>query len=397
MKKKHKKARQALLAALVFILGGVLGSLLLDWNDAREAGRTDAPAAAETEARTEPAGVRVERLGDGPIIGPGLHPSIGVNIQGSVADPGARVGGGPTWGLLSLLRRPQGAVHPARLRRRSARAVEHPPAREPADRRFALPDRAAGGLGGGSRAAARFAGPARDVARRPVRGDGAAHRIAGRARRRREPPHRHVLSRPRPACAPRCRGWRRPPTASTSRRGRSGSGGPTCASSRTTATPTSWRCPGSSTGRGIRSAASRKDRCSSTRECATPRSSSAATRSSCSGPQVGDAPEHIKVSAIDLAGDWMAWSETDAVEVLRPEFDWEGADAPLEPSVGSTAYGHVNQLRDPAIFERAGGSSCCTRWPARAASRSRKSTSTDNAPAHPLPDPGQAAESVRRR
>ena len=32
----------------------------------------------------------------------------------------------------------------------------------------------------------------------------------------------------------------------------------------------------------------------------------------------------------------------------------EGADAPLEPSVRSTAYGQVNQLRDPAIFEEDG-------------------------------------------
>ena len=39
--------------------------------------------------------------------------------------------------------------------------------------------------------------------------------------------------------------------------------------------------------------------------------------------------------------------------MLRPERDWEGADAPLEPSVRSTAYGRVNQLRDPAIFEDA--------------------------------------------
>ena len=41
-------------------------------------------------------------------------------------------------------------------------------------------------------------------------------------------------------------------------------------------------------------------------------------------------------------------------EVLRPERDWEGADAPLEPSLRSVAYGHVNQLRDPAIFEEDG-------------------------------------------
>ena len=40
--------------------------------------------------------------------------------------------------------------------------------------------------------------------------------------------------------------------------------------------------------------------------------------------------------------------------MLRPELPWEGADAPLVPSVRSTAYGHVNQLRDPAILEDEG-------------------------------------------
>jgi hypothetical protein len=66
--------------------------------------------------------------------------------------------------------------------------------------------------------------------------------------------------------------------------------------------------------------------------------------------QVGHAPERILLSTIDLSGDWESWRETDAREVLRPETDWEGADAPLEPSVRSVAYGHVNQLRDPAIY-----------------------------------------------
>ena len=70
--------------------------------------------------------------------------------------------------------------------------------------------------------------------------------------------------------------------------------------------------------------------------------------------QVGDVPEHVKLSTLDLSGDWSGWSETPGVEVLRPEHPWEGADAPLEPSVRSTAYGHVNQLRDPAIFEEDG-------------------------------------------
>jgi len=70
--------------------------------------------------------------------------------------------------------------------------------------------------------------------------------------------------------------------------------------------------------------------------------------------EVGQVPEHIKLSTIDLSGDWTSWSQTPGIEVLRPEHAWEGADAPLEPSVRSTAYGHVNQLRDPAIFEEDG-------------------------------------------
>ncbi len=66
--------------------------------------------------------------------------------------------------------------------------------------------------------------------------------------------------------------------------------------------------------------------------------------------EVGQVPERILLSEIDISGDWTTWSQTPGVEVLRPEHDWEGADAPLEPSVRSTAYGHVNQLRDPAIY-----------------------------------------------
>ena len=70
--------------------------------------------------------------------------------------------------------------------------------------------------------------------------------------------------------------------------------------------------------------------------------------------EVGEVPERVKLSTIDLSGDWMTWSETAGVEVLRPEHAWEGAGAPLEPSVRSTAYGQVNQLRDPAILEDGG-------------------------------------------
>jgi hypothetical protein len=67
--------------------------------------------------------------------------------------------------------------------------------------------------------------------------------------------------------------------------------------------------------------------------------------------QVGEAPERILLSRIDLTGDWYGWKASAPTEILRPERSWEGADAALVPSVRSTAYGQVNQLRDPAIFE----------------------------------------------
>jgi len=66
--------------------------------------------------------------------------------------------------------------------------------------------------------------------------------------------------------------------------------------------------------------------------------------------RVGDTPESIMLSTIDLRKDWMDWTESEEVILLKPEFEWEGASAPNEPSVRSTAYGQVNQLRDPALY-----------------------------------------------
>ncbi|MBG10204.1 MAG: hypothetical protein CMD92_03460 [Gammaproteobacteria bacterium] len=66
--------------------------------------------------------------------------------------------------------------------------------------------------------------------------------------------------------------------------------------------------------------------------------------------RVGDAPESILLSTIDISDDWNLWRESGEQILLRPETDWEGANEPVEPSVRSTAYGRVNQLRDPALF-----------------------------------------------
>ena len=67
-----------------------------------------------------------------------------------------------------------------------------------------------------------------------------------------------------------------------------------------------------------------------------------------------DRMKSILVSAIDLSRDWTMWRDGPASVVLRPEHAWEGANAPRVPSVRSSAYGTVNQLRDPAIFEEDG-------------------------------------------
>lgn len=70
--------------------------------------------------------------------------------------------------------------------------------------------------------------------------------------------------------------------------------------------------------------------------------------------QVGDAPERILVSTINLTLPFESWKESESYELLRPERIWEGATQPVAPSIRSVAYGLVNQLRDPAILEDEG-------------------------------------------
>lgn len=70
--------------------------------------------------------------------------------------------------------------------------------------------------------------------------------------------------------------------------------------------------------------------------------------------KVGDVPERIYMSEIDISGDWMDWTVSRTIEVLRPERPWEGAGLPLEPSYRSAVNVPVNQVRDPAIFEEDG-------------------------------------------
>jgi len=70
--------------------------------------------------------------------------------------------------------------------------------------------------------------------------------------------------------------------------------------------------------------------------------------------QVGDAPERILLTAITMSADWSQWTESETVEVLRPEYPWEGSELPLAPSIRGDITVPANQLRDPAIYEEAG-------------------------------------------
>jgi len=68
--------------------------------------------------------------------------------------------------------------------------------------------------------------------------------------------------------------------------------------------------------------------------------------------RVGDAPERIWCSAMDVSPrDWKKWRPREPVEVLRPEYDWEGAGLPVEPSIRGEITSSANQLRDPAVFQ----------------------------------------------
>jgi hypothetical protein len=65
---------------------------------------------------------------------------------------------------------------------------------------------------------------------------------------------------------------------------------------------------------------------------------------------VGDAPESILVSTIDLKPDWRDWRQSAPTKLLAPETEFEGADCANAPSVRGLVHDRVNQLRDPAIY-----------------------------------------------
>lgn len=69
---------------------------------------------------------------------------------------------------------------------------------------------------------------------------------------------------------------------------------------------------------------------------------------------IGDAPEKLLWSTIDMTRDWKDWRVSTPVEVMQPETAYECASQPIAPSLVGDVAGEVRQMRDPHVFEDEG-------------------------------------------
>jgi hypothetical protein len=67
-----------------------------------------------------------------------------------------------------------------------------------------------------------------------------------------------------------------------------------------------------------------------------------------------DCPESIFVASMDLNDDPKNWKAVSQQKILEPEFDWEGVNAPREPSKPGPIWPPAYQLRDPGIYQENG-------------------------------------------
>lgn len=69
---------------------------------------------------------------------------------------------------------------------------------------------------------------------------------------------------------------------------------------------------------------------------------------------VGDCPESILHTTIDISGHWLDWRAGNTRIVLSPVTEAEGVNAPRVPSLRGMADKPLYELRDPAFFEDEG-------------------------------------------
>lgn len=67
----------------------------------------------------------------------------------------------------------------------------------------------------------------------------------------------------------------------------------------------------------------------------------------------GSCPESLCFSTIDISQDWSQWKFNGYETLMEPERDYEGIQYPLEKSVWGDQI-HVRQLRDPFMYEEDG-------------------------------------------
>ena len=65
---------------------------------------------------------------------------------------------------------------------------------------------------------------------------------------------------------------------------------------------------------------------------------------------IGDAPERVYASTVDLGGDWRQWRASAPVEVLRPGTSYECVGLPDAPSEAGDIDHPARQIRDPFVF-----------------------------------------------
>jgi hypothetical protein len=70
--------------------------------------------------------------------------------------------------------------------------------------------------------------------------------------------------------------------------------------------------------------------------------------------RIGDMPERILLSKIELKDDWNTWTPSEPQTILEPMFNYEGINEPLKKSLVGISTEPVRELRDPAIFEEKG-------------------------------------------
>ena len=71
--------------------------------------------------------------------------------------------------------------------------------------------------------------------------------------------------------------------------------------------------------------------------------------------RMGDAPERLLYSRVEMRGNWLDWRAGGVEELLAPELPWEGTDLPVRTSTMGAERQRVRELRDACVFHDTDG------------------------------------------